>query len=625
MSQRGYERGKTLHMVAPLGPFNTMIDSALEGVPRGPELAAAVNLRMRLRSDSAPTPTAQLDVKDSALTLTWADFQQRNPEWYGDYWAECRALYAGGQRLLGDPKVLERLFPRNLFEDAAVYAQRKARAHYFPYPGTIIDHLLAGLGTDPLKVSFTLIDDEGIAAKPDKEAQWWQHWVSDVTDEAERPADYGLEDNGTDDEEDDEGGRSIHRFCVDALREALQTRIAWVLADLPSADEAEPGEGNDPYLCLVPAEQVIDWQCDDKGRLIWATILTCESIRPTMKARRGIIRHTYVMWDAHAWIKYQIDVDPTKPPHPDMPFSPIDGAPHAFGRVPLERLILPEGMHAMGKLHSLAREHFNKRCAMGWAEFRSLFSQLYEFLGPEESVGLPVPDAQQDSGRAVNQLRSVGHTQVRGKDDKAMYVGPAPEVFVAARESCNDAMREMHRVMFSMALSANMDNAALQRSGESKQQDHATTAVLLDAFGALLHPFVRRLFVLGSLGRGTAVPKASVTGLESFDVEGVNDAIALAIDVFNGIPQKSARFAELFLSKTYGQILGDVPQDDAELIRQQIRESITAEELAAKAASDALAQADQQPPPEGAPPGGSDPAKPKPPMPGKFVPPKAKK
>jgi hypothetical protein len=596
----------------------SMIGAQLDSLPGGPALAAATALNMRLRSDAPAggTATAQLNLASDALSLTWGDLCARHPEWLGDYWAECRALYAGGQRLLADPALMKRLFPQNLYEDAAVYEQRKRRAHYYPYPGTIIDHLLAGLGTDPLKVSFTLLDaDDGKAQEPDAKAKWWQEWVSDVTDEAERPADYGLEDTN-DEDEDDEGGRSIHRFCVDTLREALQTRTAWVLADLPRAGEEEPGEGLDPYLRLIPAEQVVDWQYDDEGRLTWAMVLTCAQIRLTPKDRRKAVRHTFVVWDAYQWLKYVIDVDPAKPPHVDEVFRPIDGGPHAFGRVPLECLALPEGLYAMGKLHCLAKEHLNKRCAMGWAEYRSLFAQLYEFLGPSDGSqsGTDLPTIASDQNRTTNQVRGVGYTQTRAAGDDARYVGIDPAVFVAARESCNDAMREMHRVMFSMALSANMDNAALQRSGESKQQDHATTAVVLDALAALLHPFVRRLFVLASLGRGEAVPKASITGLESFDVTGVNDAIALAIDVFNGIPQKSPRFAELFLSKTYGTILGDVPQDDAELIREQIRESLTAEEMAAEAMQ-AAATAGGAVQPGANPPAGAGPVPPAQPKP----------
>lgn len=582
-------------MATPSGPIRTQVDVELANAPRGAELAQGVAQRMR---DRAPIGTGTYaQPQANAGSMTWGDFQQRHPEWCGDFWAEARALYAGGQRLLGDKAVLERLFPQNRAEVPEIYDQRKKRAHYYAYPGTIMDHLLAGLGTDPLRVTFADVDEESGTRTIDEAALWWERWIQDVTDSAERPSDYGLESDVEDGEENDEGGTTMHAFIVDVLREALQTRIAWVLADLPPVDPyAEPpvvtsaldaqkagADGlEDPYLCLVPAESVIDWQTTDDGkRLEWVIIMTQDQVRVTPKDRRGKIRHTYVLWDAEQWTKYVIEVDPTQLPNAEVVIEPADSGFHGFGRVPIERLALPEGLYAMGKLHSLAREHFNKRCAMSWAEYKSLFSVLYEFLGPEDNNGLPTAQAQQDGGRATNQVRGQGWTQTRGKDDDARYVGPDVAPFKEARESCNDAMREMHRVMYSMALSANMDSAALARSGESKSHDNATTAVLLNAFGVIVRRFFRRLLVLASLGRGEAAPRCRAEGLEQFDVQGVSDAIAEAVEMFNGIPILSPTFRELALSRVYNKYLGgELTHEQQAKMRQEIRDSISAEQSA---------------------------------------------
>jgi hypothetical protein len=582
--------------MATTGPFGlqTMTDLELQGLPRGPELSAAVD---RLRSARAPmamppTQRSHLDLTSSEFTLTWGDFQQRHPEWQGDYWAECRALYAGGSKLLGDKKVLQRLFPSHRHEDQMVYAERCARAHYFPYPGTIIDHLLAGLGTDPLQISFTEIDEKGVAKAKPPGVEWWEQWVADVTDEAERPADYGLESDD-ESESDDEGGCSIHHFIVEALREALQTRTAWVLADLPPADPdvsidsrlaAERSGLLDPYLCLIPAEQIVDWQTVRRGKhhdLVWVMMMECEQLRETPRDRRKLWQHTYTVWDEFTWRRYEFTIDPANPPAENTPYQPVDGGEHGFGRVPFERLCLPEGLHAMGKLHSLAREHFNKRCAMSWAEYKSLFAVLYEFTGPGDDPDLPVPAS--DPHRATNQIRGQGYSQIRSNKDRAEYVGPPAEAFVAARESCNDAMREMHRVMFSMAMSANMDSAAIKRSGDSKATDNATTEVLLDLFGTLSLRFCRRLLVLASLGRQEAVPKAQISGLDKFDVIGVDTKIAEAVQLFAGVPMLSATVKELYLARLYGDLLGDITQEQSEKIREEIRDGISMEELAAQA------------------------------------------
>lgn len=574
-----------------MDPIRTQVDYELEGVPRGAELDGAVAQRALVSNRMAQPATYDGSEQPvGAGAMTWGDFQQRHPDWDGPYWAECRALYGGGKRLFGDQKVFEALFPKHLYEAPQVYKQRKDRAHYFAYAGSIIDHLLAGLGTDPLTISFAEVDDKGKATAPPG-TEWWSNWVLDVTDEGESGG--ADEKKESADDEADEGGRSMHTFLVDVLRESLQTQTAWVLADLPrSGDGVSPPTGDDkddPYLCIVPAEQVIDWEEDDRGQLTWAIVMTTKLMRPTPRDKRGKLHFTYVLWDAETWTRYDIDVDPAKPPQDGTVIAPSAEGAHGFGRVPLERLKLADGMYAMGKMHSLAREHFNKRCAMSWAEYKSLHSVLYEYLAPEENNEYAVAHAQQDPSRAVSQVRGQGYTQVRGKEDRAEYVGPPVDAFTAARESCNDIMREMHRVMFSMSLSANMDSGALKRSGESKQQDKSTTEVLLDAFGVLMMRFCHRLLMLAGLGRNEPVPKATITGLQSFDVEGTADAISEAVTLLNGVPILSPTFKEIYLARLYGRAIGDVTQEQMEKFRDEIRKGISAEEEIRQAGMQATA------------------------------------
>jgi hypothetical protein len=513
---------------------------------------------------------------DRPGALTWEDLQQRNAEWSGQFWAECRALYSGGPRLLGDAKVLERLFPKHMHEDAAVYEARKSRAHYYPYAGTICEELLAGLAADPLRVSFGEMDDKGDQAGDD----WWTPFVSDVTGESDKIP--GEDDNG-------EGGCSMHHFSVDMVREMLQTRFTWVLADLPLApidapptsalDEDKEGL-TDPYLCLVPAEQIVDWEYDDQGNLLWAMHLTERQLRLSPTDRRDKLTATYTLWLPTGWAKYVVVYDPKQPPVKETKYEPADWGPHPFKRVPLERVELAEGMWAMGKLHSLAREHFNKRCAASWAEYKALFAVLYEFLGPEEGA-MPIAEAQQDPDRAIAQTRGQGYTQTRGKDDDARYVGPDVAPFTEARESCAEVMREMHRVMYSMAQSADMGKQALARSGESKSQDKAATEVILMAFGQVVRRAVRRLLGLIALGRSEVVPPCQVHGQEKFDATSLADAISQAVELFNGLPIASITFAHMALLRLYLQYLGDsVTDQQRDEIRTQIEQVVTAESLA---------------------------------------------
>ncbi len=564
-----------------------MTDLELEGVTRGTGAADAVGRLQDARAGTRGGGTLGQAIAQTVKgpSIPWEMLQQRHSEWCASYWAECRALYAGGKRLLEDPSLLARLFPKNPFEPPTIYMQRVLRAHYFPYPGTIVDSLLAGLGSDPLRISFGKIDEKTGTLDPVENAEWWADFVEDVSDEAD------TDDRPEPDEDDDDNaaGLPMHHFLIEVLRECEQTRFTWVRVDLPKAPDmgaitsqldVERSKATSPYLCLVPAENVIDWEYDDRGELLWALTLEKTTPRSSIMVKRGALEHhVYMLWTQTDWVRYEVDVNPKQLPPLEQPVPATDFGQHAFGCVPFDRVMLPEGLWAMGKLHSLAREHFNKRCAMSWAEYKALFSILYEFLDDgAPGTDLPVVDS---PDRATDQVRAQGFTQLRRKGDDARFVGPDVAPFKESRESCSDTMREMHRVMFSMALSANMDKAALSRSGDSKEQDSLSTQVVLSALGQLMRRVARVLLALVGRGRGERVPPAIVAGLEHFDVSGVASAIADGVSVFSSIPiNKSKTAYSLYLGNLLRKILGDTLTDEqVATIRREIDDSMSAEEL----------------------------------------------
>lgn len=549
----------------PPSGLQTMEDSELSGIDRK-ELEQAVDTELMRRNAAVASPP-QPDRR--GLAVQWGWLQERHEAWRGKYWAECRALYTGGPRLLEDAKVMDRLFPRHLNEDESVYKMRRERSHYYAYAGTICDHLLAGLDSDPLRVSFGEQDGETGKFEGDP---WWDAFVADVTSEGD------LAEDGEERDEDNEGGCTLHNFSIEVLRELLQTGHTWVSADLPRASEDEAATGAaaaDVYLCLHPAESVIDWEMGGNGKLSWVLTLTTEKRRASLSQKRRIVTHTYTLWTAEDWTRYVVDYDPDRPLPPEHVVEVDDGDRHGFGRVPFEHVTIHEGLWAMAKMHSIAREHFNKRCAMSWAEYKSLYALLYEFQGPEDGTATaPTSEAQQDPGRATNQVRGQGYTQIRGKDDDARYVGPDPAVFSAARESCNDAMREMHRVMMAMALSANMDSKALNRSADSKDSDEGATKVLLEAFGKLIRRLSRRFLALVAAGKAAKVPPAQVQGLDHFDVQGVSASIEQAVELFAGVPILSQTFKALYLSNLYCKAIGDqLTEDQRKSIVDETEES----------------------------------------------------
>lgn len=504
--------------------------------------------------------------------VEWRHFQRRHREWMGPYWEECRAFYAGGPVLLRDRQLLKRVFPPHTAESELIYQERCKRAFYFAYAGTIIDNLLGGLLEDPVTVTpqgtGDRAQDDRAELDPDLQA-----FLEDVS-----PT----------------GGQrlTMQRLLIDALREALLTRRSWVLLDLPQTPEEYIGADSpiqsrldqeqagllDPYAVPIEAEYVTNWQDDTNGLLEWAIVCDSELRQDAFNAD-PYIRKTFTIYDREGWHRYRIDYLPDKPPKPTDLVPLLDAGKHTFQAVPLVRIELPEGLWAMGKLESLAREHFNKRAAVAWAEYKSLFAVLYEFLAPEEGSAMQpmVSQAQQDPARGVNQVRGQGYSQIRGHEDDARFVGPEVAPFAEGRESCADIMREMHRVLFSMSLSANMDRAALQRSGESKQSDDAKIAVILAALGHYMREALKDILALWQVAKGRPLA-VRVGGAEEFVAQDVRHAIETAVTLMNGVPMRSPTFKKAFLLKLYKLVLGEeLTQQEWAEVRQELESAINAE------------------------------------------------
>jgi hypothetical protein len=505
-------------------------------------------------------------------SLPWKVFCERHPEYDADLWAECRALYSGGPKLLRNEDLMKRVFPMHRHEDAEVYKERTKRAHYFPYAGSIIDQLVAGLGADPISIQPEAAEGEDDG---DRLPKWWRDFLTDVSPK---------------------GGKrqSCQALLMETIREALITRRAWILVDLPQTPEeyvedapdsllAQERAGLlDPYAISIPSEYVIDWQADQNSELEWALVCDAEDRRNGLGATREHVTKTFTHYDRESWKRYQITYHRGDPPKPNTPVPFLDEGKHPFGKVPLRCLELPEGLWAMGKLESLAREHLNKRNAVAWAEYKALFAILYEFLAPEEGVNMqPNSEAGEDPDRWRNQTRGQGYSQGRGHQDRAEFIGPDVGPFKEGRESCAQIMREMFRVMFLMAQSADMGSGAMRRSGESKAEDGKVAKVVLGALGVFLRDLMRDVVELVGTARSDLALEPRVDGGESFESTDVMGAVAEAVELLNGVPQKSPTFMKAYLLRTYKTVMGaELTEDDVARIREELEQQISAEEMA---------------------------------------------
>lgn len=446
----------------------------------------------------------------------------RHPSYDPVYWGQLRALAKGGKRLLRDPAMMAALFPQHAHEHPHVYAERCARAFYINYAGEIIGSFAAMMAEDPLTVT----------AEPKLDGFY----------DTKGPTEGALPFF----EDVDGHGTTLTGFAQHQLRDALIARTAWALVDLPPRDATmgdavasladEERAGLLRAVALhVHADSVVDWECRPDGSLVWVCLKTETRDRPDPGALRGLEVEHFTFYDAEEWVRFDVAEDPANPVKDEDIIRAAAEGRHSFGRVPFAKFELPEELWLMDQLFSAARSHFQQRSALSWGQFKQLFARLVAYLGPEASnaPGTVPSEAQQDPGRAVNQVVGMGYTQVLGAQDKLEYVAPPASVFAVASQDLKDIRDEMHRVLSVMSLAVDNQPSNVGRSGASKEMDELSKNVIAKAIGVLLRKHIRDILALVRDGRRDPPYRFAVRGFEVFSSGDAQQAIADAVQVMN--------------------------------------------------------------------------------------------
>jgi len=496
-------------------------------------------------------------------SIEFGTLESTHPEYDSGYWQKLRAFYAGGKELLQDPELMQIIFPPHMQEREDVYMERKHRAFYINYPGEILDHIVASLSSNPVQ------------AEPTKPVEsFYDVFFNDVSFP---------------------GGekKPLNTHLTDQILTALQCGVAWTLVDLPPiielfaqeelmSEEAQREMGGlDAYAISIDPESVFDWEETPSGEFVWVKTAVVHR-EHSFVGGSDILRIDYTIYRPDDWGKYSISYSEDNPPREKQPIQLVETGPHTFGRVPLLRLKLPDGLWAMNKLESIAREHFNKRNALAWAEYKSLFPQMYEFEDPDTLEDCDGGE----TGRSTTQVRGQGYIQTRAAGDRAEFIGPDSAPFSAALNSIKDLRDEMHRIMHQMALSFDNGPLALRRSGDSKAQDKRDAVVVLGALGKIVRDHAKLMYETISIGRGDDI-EWSIGGMDKFDdidkVETLEEAKELKEVI---IP--SNKFKTAFTFNVVRAVLKDTVDDETlEDIRGELESGFTKLE---KQNDEALAQ-----------------------------------
>lgn len=484
-----------------------------------------------------------------------------------------KALYRGGQHLLGDDVVMREVFPKYAYEKEQTYMERRSRAFYENLFALVVNQMSAGLAQDPARL-VPQVSEVGATIEP-----YWSGLMECVT-----PYDESSSEQ-----------RGLDQVMRDLCVEALVCGWSWVQVELPKSDETatsrytqEKAGDLDAYLCPWPTDQVTDWEEKD-GRLLWVRTYECSARAESPTDDRKTKTHTWTIWDAEGWQTYVITE--SKSPHNPKPLPldeeiiPVkDSGVHAFGRVPWIRLDLccaGTYLHVGDFIESSCRSYFNRTCgeAFQWTQYN--FQQLYEFLGPENpGVDTDVSDAQTNPGRATRGLRAPGVIHVRGADDHAEFIGPDMSGASSGREAIQDQRDSILRMVAQMALAQDTSGAMLRRSAESKKQDAVGQEILLGAVGKRVLTSTKQTVAMIAHVRdepSADVPK--VEGYTRFSVTDASELIAQGVQL-EQVQVPSATYQVERKWRMACTDLGDgIDEEIKAKIKNELEQAITQENL----------------------------------------------
>lgn len=525
-------------------------------------------------------------------TIKYKVLKTRHDSYMGEFWQKCKALYAGGPKLLNNEPLLKLVMPTHTGESPEVYKERLKRAFYIPYPGSIIDKLVAELMVKPLNfepedsTEAEVKEDKAeepkkSKAKPEKkESKPLPTYYADLVKNCSKPGGSKM---------------TLNQFAREQIFTALQCQTAWALVDMPKAPvtgyanraEQEKAKALNAYICPIDTECVIDWEEKEDEELKWVLLQDTITRRDSIDQGRNMVTMRWRYFRENDWAIYELTFDKTKKaatanhnkyePHDTEDVKLVDQGTHSFGRVPVRRMRLPEGLWAMGKLEAMARAHLNQRNALSWGQLKALFPV------PILYVQTPDPNApvSEDAGR-VAQQHGQGFLRVFAEKDRLEYFSPDVAPYKISMDDLNNIRDEMHRVLYAMAQSVDNSGAAMQRSGESKAIDQAAASVILRALGMFVREHVEDLLLTISTGRKDAL-RFSAQGMDNFDditlSQLVLDAVGLAT-----VSIPSATFQKLFKYKVAKLALGaDVTEDDLDTIKEELESGVTQDEFEAEA------------------------------------------
>jgi hypothetical protein len=477
---------------------------------------------------------------------------QTHDDYRPDLWGKYRALYEGGATLMESPHLTE-LFPQHVGEHTKTYAARIGRAVYINYAAYIVNQHVVSLADDPVTVT----------QQPEtRSADFYQAWLED----ASAPG----------------ANRTPWPDMLQAqLISALTCRQAWTHVQLPDSgagdfeSRAEQDRAGSLHAFATPfsGDMITQWHATDDGRLRWILVHSVDDGRDEFASDKPTML-TWEHWTDDIITTWTIDEEKFKRLGDDEEVPGGQTRPNPYGRVPFVRLAVPTALWMMDQLFSVARELFNKRSALSWAEYRALFPQLVGFLKHEKvQVDGGLEGGSADRAHALfGSPRGPGYAWAMFEGEELRYVGPETDSFEFCAKDIEQLKTEMARVLYALHLAADLSSGSQRRTAESKAMDIEASSPFVAYLGRIGREHTRQVLELAAHLRGEQV-EFSVGGLEHVQPLDLSTLVEQAVGV-SALEIPSPTFKRLYGMRVAGAVMeGDIEPEDVKAIDKELEEA----------------------------------------------------
>lgn len=443
-------------------------------------------------------------------------------------WRMYRDLYAGGQQFRH--RAGEYLVRRQK-EPLDVYAERLHRTFYQNYVGSIIDWYAATL----FRRAVSLQLEGGL--------QSGRNFLSGFADDC------------------DMRGTDLNAFFRRCFTDSLVSGRSHVLLDFPRLQATAANRAEEDavglsraYLVRYQAEDLINWDVDERGDYEWVVLRQTVTRQPSVESRDVVVETYWSYYDKREFRTYK---RVTSSGGNEGSITLIARGPHCLSkmnRLPLVTLDLPEGLWLMNKAAHLQLEHFNKSNALGWAITMGLFAMPVIY-----------------SDREWSQIVGESYYVQLGPNDKFGWAEPDGKVYQIAADNLESLKEEIYRVCYLSQASGEATGGHAQ-SAASKQMDFTITGEVLRGYASTVKDSIRKVLTAVSEAREDGVT-VSVTGLDEVDITDLgtelDDAaklLAVGIDSPTLKRQIYQRLAMKYLNDARQEIKTEVAREiDAQL------------------------------------------------------------